>query len=102
MKRENFSYILRSVAGFYLIYLAYQLIGGSVTGENTGIFPVIAGVLFAAVGVGSIFTVVKGMISSRMPQESEIEKQFDSQKDEEVQEVLEEQEEAPAEDTEEK
>lgn len=89
MKRDNFSYILRSVAGFYLIYLAVQLIGGTLSGEHSGIMPLIAGILFAAVGIGSIFSVIKSMIRSRMPQESEIEKQFDAQNEQAQPEIQE-------------
>lgn len=84
MRRENFSYILRAVAGGYLFYLAYQLIRGSLNGQNEGMVPIIAGIVFGVVAVGCFFSIINGIIKSRMPQESEIEKQFD--KEQEVQE----------------
>ncbi len=81
MKRENFSYILRAVAGGYLFYLAYQLIRGSLDGQNEGIVPIIAGIVFGAVAVGCFFSIISGIIKSRMPQDSLIEKQFDEEQE---------------------
>lgn len=51
MKNPEYSYGMRTIAGAYLIYLAYQVCSGYLTGESDGIHFLIFGLLFGVAGV---------------------------------------------------
>lgn len=59
MRSENFSYGMRAVVGVYLFYLAYQLIGGHLSGESSGVLFLVAGIAFIAVGAACVFSAVR-------------------------------------------
>lgn len=86
MRNENVSYILRIIIGVYLGYLAYQLIGGYISGESSGILFAAAGVLFALIGIACVFSSVRYFIGYTRVQESKVEKQFDQEEEQKKEE----------------
>jgi TRAP-type C4-dicarboxylate transport system permease small subunit len=74
MRNEKFSNGIRIVAGGYLIYLAYQLIQGVITGENDSpALGIGGGVLFIAAGAAFIVLSIRSMI--RLSAEGQSEEQ---------------------------
>ena len=63
-KVSNGRFILWSLAGVYLLYTSYSLCKGYVTGEEgTSMGFMLAGIAFAAIGVGLLFFGIKNMLS---------------------------------------
>ena len=74
MNRENSSSIIRILAGGYLLYLAYQMIGSLRAGEVDNKMIIIAAtVLFIVSGAGILYYGIRGMIQqSKMSEEEEV------------------------------
>ena len=61
---SNARFMLWTLAGIYLLYTGYSLCKGFITGaEGTGIGFMLAGIVFAIIGVGLLFASIKTMIS---------------------------------------
>lgn len=59
-KVSNGRFILWSLAGVYLLYTSYSLCKGYVTGEEgTSMGFMLAGIAFAAIGAGLLFSALK-------------------------------------------
>lgn len=91
MRNDRFSYILRTVAGLYLIYLSYNILTAVMRGEtgNHTLFVTIAAVIFIIAGAALAIFGGRGLIMmSKNPPEEETEEE-DSEIDdvEEVQEA---------------
>ena len=63
MRNEKFSYVIRVIAGAYLIYLAYQLIQGVMNGENENYaLGIGGGVLFIVAGAAFVIFSIRGLM----------------------------------------
>ncbi len=77
MRNEKMSYLIRIVAGGYLIYLAYKLFqGGIITGEMTGgkkALGIVACLLFVVAGAFFVVTSLRRLmlLSQASPEELE-------------------------------
>lgn len=77
MRNEKMSYLIRIVAGGYLIYLAYKIFQGSIlTGEMTGgkkVLGIVACLLFVAAGAFFLVTSLRRLmlLSQASPEEEE-------------------------------
>lgn len=61
---SNARFMLWTLAGIYLLYTGYSLCKGFITGaEGTGIGFMLAGIVFAVIGVGLLVASIKTMIS---------------------------------------
>ena len=61
---SNARFMLWTLAGLYLLYTGYSLCKGFITGaEGTSIGFMLAGIVFAIIGVGLLFASIKTMIS---------------------------------------
>ena len=61
---SNARFMLWTLAGIYLLYTGYSLCKGFITGaEDTGIGFMLAGIVFAVIGVGLLVASIKTMIS---------------------------------------
>ncbi|MGI6008498.1 MAG: hypothetical protein ACOX8E_13575 [Ruminococcus sp.] len=71
MQNDRFSYILRTIAGAYLIYLSYKILSSVMNGETGGhSVPVtIAAVIFIILGAVLVVFGARGLI--RMQKESQ-------------------------------
>ncbi len=79
MRNEKMSYLIRIIAGGYLIYLAYKLFQGSImTGEMTGgkkVLGIAACLLFLVAGAFFVITSLRHLmlLSQARPEEEEAE-----------------------------
>lgn len=60
--RMKSTYMLRILAGAYLIYIAYSLVGGYVKGESPSFWIALAGIAFGIIGAGLLYFSIKGWI----------------------------------------
>lgn len=61
---SNRRFLLWTLAGIYLLYTAYSLCKGYVTGEEgSSMGFMLAGIVFAAIGVGLLVVSIKNMLS---------------------------------------
>lgn len=60
--RMKSTYMLRIIAGAYLIYLAYSLIAGYVRGESPAFWTALAGAAFGIIGAGLLYFSAKGWL----------------------------------------
>ena len=76
MNRENSSHIIRTLAGGYLLYLAYSMIKTLRAGEvDNQVITIGAIVLFIVSGAGILYIGIKGMVKQSQTSE---EKQADA------------------------
>lgn len=75
MRNDRFSYVLRTIAGAYLIYLSYNILSSVAKGEtgNHTIPVTIAAVIFIILGAVLVVFGVRGMIRMQKEGEQEIE-----------------------------
>ena len=60
--RMKSTYMLRILAGAYLIYIADSLVGGYVKGETPSFWIALAGAAFGIIGAGLLYFSIKGWI----------------------------------------
>ena len=74
-KSSNGRYLLWTLAGIYLLYTGYSLCKGFITGaEGTGMGFMLAGIVFAVIGVGLLFLSIKNMLSEEKLKKAKIAK----------------------------
>lgn len=84
------SYMVRAVAGAYLVYLMYQMFSGSAkSGETLSGLMIAIGVLMMAAGIyfaiGSVYALINGIFEENDPaKKKELDAQFPSEETEEA------------------
>ena len=74
-KSSNGRFLLWTLAGIYLLYTGYSLCKGFITGaEGTGMGFMLAGIVFAVIGVGLLFLSIKNMLSEEKLKKAKIAK----------------------------
>ena len=74
-KSSNGRFLLWTLAGIYLLYTSYSLCKGFITGaEGTGMGFMLAGIVFAVIGVGLLFLSIKNMLSEEKLKKAKIAK----------------------------
>ena len=72
---SNARFMLWTLAGIYLLYTGYTLCKGFITGaEGTGMGFMLAGIVFAVIGVGLLFLSIKNMLSEEKLKKAKIAK----------------------------
>lgn len=66
LRNVNFSYGMRSIAGLYMLYLAYQLVEGHISGEASGIQFLIFGILFGVIGLACVLSGARFFLTGKM------------------------------------
>ena len=74
-KSSNGRFLLWTLAGIYLLYTGYSICKGFITGaEGTGMGFMLAGIVFAVIGVGLLFLSIKNMLSEEKLKKAKIAK----------------------------
>ncbi|MEE1031283.1 MAG: hypothetical protein U0L12_03990 [Ruminococcus sp.] len=66
MKNPEYSYGMRTIAGAYLVYLAYQICGGYFSGESDGIHFLIIGLVFGVAGIVCVINGIRYFVFGKM------------------------------------
>ncbi|MGI6011932.1 MAG: hypothetical protein ACOX8H_10625 [Ruminococcus sp.] len=91
MQNDRFSYVLRTIAGAYLIYLSYRILESVAKGETGGhTVPVsVAAVIFIILGAVLVIFGVRGLVRMQKEGQQEAEEE-DAEQTEAIEETAEE------------